>query len=220
MGGDEQRGKWRRWGGVGLLLLALWPVFARAGEDRQPLDRLQAFLSGLKSIDADFVQQVTDPASGKLTEYRGRLTAVRPNLFRWDYRTPYVQLIVSDGQWIWHYEPELRQATRVSASQMEKTPAGFLITGKRIEDSFDWKAFPDPDWKTPAVTLHPLKADGNFQEISVTLDGDGGRIRHMIVVDNLGNRSRFTFQDMRQKRTMEMQEFHFVPPAGVDIVAE
>ncbi|MBF0153899.1 MAG: outer membrane lipoprotein chaperone LolA [Magnetococcales bacterium] len=212
--------RWGVLGRIGLVLFSLWPGFVRGGEDRAPLDRLQAFLNGLKNIDADFTQRVSDPANGKTTDYMGRFTAMRPNLFRWDYRTPYVQLIVSDGQWIWHYEPELRQATRVSASQMEKTPAGFLIAGKRVEETFSWKAVPDPDWKTPAVVLRPRQPDSNFQEITVTLDPGGEQMRNMVVVDNLGNRSHFTFQDMRQKRTMETLGFHFVPPAGVDVVTE
>ncbi|MBF0138296.1 MAG: outer membrane lipoprotein chaperone LolA [Magnetococcus sp. DMHC-1] len=208
-----QKGAW-------LLLFLFWPMLVWSAEDRAPIDRLQTFLNGMKSIDADFTQVVSDPANGKKTEFKGRFTAVRPNLFRWDYRLPYEQVIVSDGTWIWHYEPDLMQATRVSASQMEKTPAGFLITGKRVEDAFSWKAVPDPDWQTPAVILRPRQPDNNFQEITVTLDPGGEKIRQMIVVDNLGNRSLFTFQDMRHNRTLEKQGFRFVPPAGVDVVAE
>jgi len=207
-------------GGAWVFLLLLWPLCAWGGADRAPLDRLQTFLNNLKSIDAEFSQKVADPASGKTTEYKGRFTARRPNLFRWDYRLPYEQLIVSDGQWIWHYEPDLHQVTRVSADQMEKTPAGFLITGKLVEDAFDWKAVPDPDWNTPAVVLHPRQPDSNFQEIAVTLEPGGKQIRKMVVVDNLGNRSHFTFQDMHQNQTVGMQGFRFVPPPGVDVVAE
>ncbi|MBF0175769.1 MAG: outer membrane lipoprotein chaperone LolA [Magnetococcales bacterium] len=219
MGESWQSGR-RVFGGIVLILLFLCPTLARAEEDRAPLEQLQAFLDRLKSIDADFTQVVSDPANGKKTEYKGRFTALRPNLFRWDYQTPYVQLIVSDGEWIWHYEPELQQATRVSVKQMEKTPAGFLIASRRVEETFDWKAVTDPEWKTPTVTLRPRQADSNFQEIAVTLDPDGEHIRNMVVVDNLGNRSRFTFHDMRASRSLDRQSFRFAPPTGVDVVTE
>ena len=112
-------------------------AFSLPGSPSHPaMDRLQSFVNRMRSLEADFVQRVEDPSGGTPTESRGRFLTARPGRFRWDYKTPYEQTIVSDGHSIWFFEPDLRQVTIADAARMDRTPAAFLVSGARIGDYF------------------------------------------------------------------------------------
>ncbi|MBF0178780.1 MAG: outer membrane lipoprotein chaperone LolA [Magnetococcales bacterium] len=181
------------------------------------VQRLQAFLDKLKSLQADFVQHMPDAAGDQPRESRGQFSAARPGRFRWDYSAPYEQLILADGETVWFYEPDLKQVTRSPAGRLEKTPAGFLTSGKRLEETFTWEVKPGPDPKLPAVELRPLK-EGTVKRISVTLWPDRDEIRDFIVEDSLQHRSLFTFSNWRPNAAIPAERFRFVVPKGVDVI--
>ncbi|MBF0623565.1 MAG: outer membrane lipoprotein chaperone LolA [Magnetococcales bacterium] len=209
--------------GAALLLLCLAlaaPVPGAGADHREAVKKLQAFLDQLQSIEANFVQRVRDSVEGSVKENRGTFLALRPRLFVWDYQAPYQQLILSDGAWIWYYEPDLRQVTRAPTRRMEDTPAGFLITGGRIERKFRWQVFQNRTYRLPTVRLIPRGGNGQIQEISVTLDAAGKSLLGLGVKDTLGNRSEFSFQSVRINAPLDKNRFRFTPPPGVDVVTE
>ena len=75
-------------------------------------DRLQTFMNSTRSMRAHFEQTIVD-RNGKLTQTsNGTFEFARPGRFRWVYLKPDPQTIVSDGQTLWLYDPELNQVTR------------------------------------------------------------------------------------------------------------
>lgn len=77
-----------------VLATALFASTAFAGA-RQELD---TFTRGLKGLDGQFSQRVTD-ANGRVKETSsGRVALATPRQFRWEYAKPYKQLIVADGR--------------------------------------------------------------------------------------------------------------------------
>ena len=57
-----------------------------------------------------------------MQQSEGEFYLNRPGKFRWDYRAPYEQIIVSDGQRIWIYDVDLQQVT------VQKQEAGLPTT--------------------------------------------------------------------------------------------
>ena len=94
------RGLWM----VLCLLAGLTPVVVQA-------DLVSDYFSGLETIQADFVQTVVDSGGETVQDSQGHVWMQRPGRFRWDYRTPYHQLIVADGKRLWTYDEDLEQAT-------------------------------------------------------------------------------------------------------------
>ena len=89
------------------LMLLLWPVMAQA----DAVQRLHDFFRNTTSMRADFYQVVFDNQGRKVQEVKGVMQLQRPGKFRWDYKQPYVQLVVGDGEKVWLYDPELEQVT-------------------------------------------------------------------------------------------------------------
>ncbi|MEO5346289.1 MAG: outer-membrane lipoprotein carrier protein LolA [Magnetococcus sp. YQC-9] len=182
------------------------------------VQRLQAFMDRLRSVDAEFEQRLLDDQdTAEPRDSRGRFQAVRPGKFRWDYNTPYKQSIVSDGRLVWFYEPDLKQVTRSTAARLDKTPAGFLISGKRIEESFTWEVIPGPTADQPAVRLTPLH-EGSLRWIAITLHAKKDEIVDFVIEDSLKHRSRIHFINWHANVELPAERFRFEVPNGVDIV--
>ena len=99
-------------------------------------EKLSELLQGYDSFSAKF-QQVTVSDNGREAQKtEGSLLLSKPNLFRWETLQPFPQEIVSDGQFIWIYDPDLEQVTKRSADTQQWSvqswdallPAGWFRT--------------------------------------------------------------------------------------------
>ena len=70
---------------------------------------LCGFIDTINTLSADFEQRITDDQNKSIV-YRGHMQAKRPNMARWDYRTPVEkQLFIREHQVV-ILEPVLEQA--------------------------------------------------------------------------------------------------------------
>ena len=77
----------------------------------QPIEQLKSFLAKTKSLTATF-KQVTLNEKGQPTQTsHGIFYLSRPGKFRWNYKEPYVQEIVSSFGTVWFYDADLEQVT-------------------------------------------------------------------------------------------------------------
>src|SRR5690606_27659227 len=96
------------------------------------------FTRGLKGLDGQFEQKVFD-ADGRLKETStGRVAMSAPRLFRWEYVTPYTQLIVADGSKVWIHDPDLEQVTvRAQGAEEQDSPLAALIDPSRLDRDYN-----------------------------------------------------------------------------------
>ncbi|MBF0193862.1 MAG: outer membrane lipoprotein chaperone LolA [Magnetococcales bacterium] len=181
--------------------------------------RLNSFIDKLQTIDAEFTQQVEEADGNSPPLSKGRFSAKRPGLFRWDYTDPFEQMILSDGKAVYYYEVDLAQVTKTNASVLEDTPAAFFVSDKPLSETFVLTVTEDKIWKLPSVRMVPIK-EGSVQEIILTLHPNKNEILNLTLLDSLGNYSRFTFLKMRYNKSLETDRFQFLLPAGVDLIED
>ncbi len=204
--------------GIWLLIgTATWGVTAETTEIPPEVKRLQAFLDRLHSVEADFYQRLLDNDEEEPKISQGQFSAARPGRFRWDYTEPFKQLIVADGQTIWFYEPDLKQVTKSSAERLDKSPAVFLTSNKRLEETFRWHVIPGPQADQPTIMLHP-KEEGSLRWIAIALHPTRDEITDFMIEDSLHHRSRILFKNWRPNTKIPAERFHFTPPPGVDVI--
>ena len=124
---------------VSMLLL---PVLAftslSAHADAESVKRLGQLL-GSDTITARFSQLTLDGSGTQLQETAGEMSVKRPGLFYWHTDAPQEQLMVSDGQKVSLWDPDLEQVTIKKLDQrLTQTPA-LLLSGdvSKISESFD-----------------------------------------------------------------------------------
>ena len=113
--------------GVAGLWFSMPSVAATPADGKQ---RAEQFLQGLEGLQAEFKQTLVDRAGEVTDESSGTLAIKRPDRFRWDYRDPHEQVIVSDGTRVWLYDADLEQVTvRKLDIALSSTPA-MLLSGQ------------------------------------------------------------------------------------------
>lgn len=182
-------------------------------------DNLDAFSKGLKGLDGSFEQKLYD-LDGRLKETsKGRIALSAPRLFRWEYATPYEQLIVADGEKVWVLDPDLDQVTvRPQGPEEQNSPLAALVDPARLERDFNVREGGEADglsW----LLLSPRDAEqASFS--SARLGFSGQALVRMEVVDTLGQRTELVFSGWKRNPAFDRATFRFVPPAGVDVVGE
>jgi len=216
----------RRHGLVASLLLCVgMGLSAQAHADG--LDALSQFIKQTRSGRAQFTQVVTSPArQGQLARSKtssGSFEFQRPGKFRFDYRKPFVQTLVADGQTLWMHDVDLNQVTARNQTQvLGSTPVALLTAATDLEGlkaDFNFKTEPDRDglqW----VRATPQKTDGQIQSVRVGLrtTDKGVELAVLDVQDSLGQRSLLSFSAFELNPALPASSFVFKAPAGADVI--
>lgn len=100
----------------------LWPA-----QDRDDAEALYRRLSTMTSLVAEFSQLVYDETGEVLQESYGDIAMTRPNKLRWIAHTPFRYELLTDGETLWRYDPDLDQLdTEPFQGDMAATPALIL----------------------------------------------------------------------------------------------
>jgi len=220
---------------LGLFMVGLGVVsnsWAQSSPDA--IESLSQFLKFTNSGRAQFSQIVTGPSKVDQAPRRktssGTFEFQRPQQFRFTYQKPFVQAMVSDGQWLWLFDADLNQVTMRKQNQLlGQTPAAFISSSgdlKALQAEFNLKAEPDSEglqW----VRATPKQSDGAVQVIRVGLKlGVAGAstaanvpvLTVLEIVDGLGQTSRLNFQNFEANVKSPPETFQFKAPAGVQVI--
>lgn len=216
----------RRHGLLASLLLCVG-VGLSAQAHADGLDALSQFIKQTRSGRAQFTQVVTSSARqgqlGRSKTSSGSFEFQRPGKFRFDYRKPFVQTLVADGQTLWMHDVDLNQVTaRNQAQVLGSTPVALLTAATDLEGlkaDFSFKTEPDRDglqW----VRATPQKTDGQIQSVRVGLrtTDKGVELAVLDVQDSLGQRSLLSFSAFELNPALPASSFVFKAPAGADVI--
>jgi outer membrane lipoprotein carrier protein len=198
-------------------LLALAALVLTGLARADAVQTLKDFGREVKSGKAEFTQTVSSPDGQRKKSSSGSFEFQRPNQFRFAYTKPFEQLIVGDGQKVWIYDPDLKQASarRMSAA-LGATPAA-LLAGANLEKDFELKALPAAqglDW----VQAQPRQADAGLQSLKVGFKGR--ELAAIEVVDGFGQRSLLQFSAVQTNAPVAAERFRFVLPPGADLIEQ
>lgn len=191
------------------------------------LDLLAQFMKQARSGRADFTQVVTSPSRAgqppRTKTSSGSFEFQRPGKFRFDYRKPFAQTLVADGQTLWLHDLELNQVTARKQSQvLGSTPAALLTASADLQVlKADFQFTPEPDrdglqW----VRATPQRPDGQIRAVMVGLRAvaAGPELAVLDVQDSLGQRSVLTFTGFEVNPSLLASTFVFKAPAGADVI--
>ena len=179
---------------------------------------LRDFFNNTTTMRAQFSQVVNDNQGRKVQEVEGTMQLQRPNKFRWDYKKPYEQQIVSDGKQVFLFDTELQQVTiRELSKTLGSSPAALLAGGDAVEKSFTLKNATRKDGLTWVLAL-PKDKESGFDRVLLGFKAD--KLRKMELYDSFNHITHITFNDVERNPTLQDATFLFTPPEGVDVVGE
>ncbi len=181
-----------------------------------PAEELNALLGKVNSLSGLFQQVITDEEGTVVEENSGKFSLQRPGLFRWEIELEFPQLIVTDKNTLWVYDPDLEQVTvQPYASNQQQAPA-LLLSGDldTIRDNFSVSTVADE--LGPTFVLSPLKDVEVFTKMEVTFKE--GVFASMTLNDTLAQTTVITFTDVEVNPDFPADHFRFEPPEGVDVL--
>ena len=186
---------------------------------------LDAYLAGVRTLRAEFTQQVIDGRGSEVQRANGSLVIQRPGKFRWELtpvnaagakQTP--QLMVADGKNLWFYDRDLDQVSvKPAASALTATPASLLSGDGKLGEFFEVRADGQRDGLT-WVRVVPKRSDADFREVRIGFKGSGGELSRMVLKDKLGQTVNLVFNVSARNVPVADAEVKFTPPAGADLI--
>ncbi|MEH6566300.1 MAG: outer membrane lipoprotein chaperone LolA [Halopseudomonas sp.] len=205
-----------------VLLLCAWllalPAQAEDAGQKNAANRLNELLSAANTMSATFSQMTLSSNGSSLQETTGQVTLQRPGMFRWHTDAPLEQVLVSNGEKIWLYDPDLEQVTIQKLDQrLTHTPA-LLLSGdvSTLAENFtiSWKEGSSVD----DFVLSPKASDSMFETLRLSFRD--GVINDMQLNDPIGQRTNILFQGVKLNQPVDASQFNFQVPDGVDVISE
>jgi outer membrane lipoprotein carrier protein len=187
------------------------------------MESLENFIRTAKTGRAEFTQVITGPArqgqAARTKTSSGTFEFQRPNRFRFEYRKPFEQTIVADGNTLWLHDKDLNQvSSRKQAKVLGSTPAALIAASPDLESlkrEFDLQVLPDSNglqW----VQATPRQKEGQLTSMRVGFRGE--QLASLDILDSFGQKSVLTFNNLQVNSAIPAESFVFTPPKGADVV--
>ncbi|MBI4985341.1 MAG: outer membrane lipoprotein chaperone LolA [Rhodocyclales bacterium] len=181
------------------------------------LDQLKTFLETTQSARGHFVQSVASKSGRKPQQSAGSFYLQRPGKFRWAYEKPYPQLLVSDGDKLWSFDPDLNQVTVKKLGKALGSSPAALLAGGDLDGHFVLKDAGQAEGYE-MVDATPKAADGTFERVRI---GFRNNLPQMMEIrDNFGQVTTLLFAEFLSNPALPKDTFKFTAPKGADVVGE
>jgi len=198
-----------------IVLLAL-PLQA----DELPADKLASMLQGQERFSARFEQFSIGDQGSKRESSKGFFAVERPDRFIWETETPFPQQIISDGEYIWIFDPDLEQATRKLAEEGQGTAPALILNGRVDELSEQFQIMLIQSYDDTLIFELVPRSEQNSLFSSVRLLFRDGTLAELAMDDSLGQSSTIVLDDVQVNPDLSPDLFVFVPPEGVDVIMD
>ncbi len=195
-----------------VLTLALGLASSAFADARQALSER---LDHLSSYAADFSQEIRGAQGQVLERSNGQIFLRRPQ-FKWVVDQPYPQVIVTEGDELKVYDPDLEQLTiRPLSEALKDTPISVLTqSGVVLGDEFQVVEVSDDFGVTYILT--PNSADTLYAEIRLQFAAD--TLVGLSILDHLGQFTEILFTPAPESTVIQSSEFQLTVPPGTDVI--
>ncbi len=204
---------------IGLSLLVIAPAFANTPE---LVEKIQDRYQSISSFQGRFVQRNYINQEQKPREAAGTIAYSRPGKMRWNYETPDEQLLVTDGNTLWLYDPLLENVTvQVLQEVTQGTPLSFLLGAGDLTEEFTQRPVSQELTTVKdalVVELVPSSGLGELDFIQLGVRPDTFDLQQIVLMDSQGNYRILEFQEMAYNLELDAQQFHFEITAGMEVI--
>ncbi len=192
-----------------ILLVALAGAASAQPDARALLDD---FARGLDSLSAEFSQITVDGSDEVVEESYGRMYFQAPDRIRWDYLEPFPQVIVADGEQLWHFDESLEQVTVRPQPAPGDSPMLVLTRPELLEKFYRILPSDRPD----QLRFEPLADQAEIEMARLTFRD--GKPATLDIFDPFGQSTRLTLSGIRRNPEIDPEVFEFEVPEGADVL--
>ncbi|MFB0996968.1 MAG: outer membrane lipoprotein carrier protein [Polaribacter sp.] len=180
-------------------------------------EKLSALLRPIESMSANFTQQLFDADDSEVELFEGVFKLAKPGKMLWHIKQPMEQKLVSDGEVLWIYDPDLEQVVIESfADKIKSTPIA-LFNGQVADlDSRYTITQQHTERSTEIFTLSPKDTSSLFSRIDITFVDSVPQ--SIAVIDTFEQRTLIVFDKLSVNPLFDPSIFSFIIPNQVDVI--
>lgn len=185
------------------------------------LERAEQAYDQVRSMEADFVQEVYVPLLESTQHSRGRLFHRAPDRFLMRFSEPAGDLVVADGEYVWMYYPsnDPRQVMRAPLTQdgqqvdfqrefLSDATDRFTATRTGTESVGGRQAH--------ALTLLP-RGPSPYTEVKIWVDAQDNLVRRFEITEQNQTVRKLEMSGLRINVLLADDLFEFTPPPGTQV---
>ena len=196
-------------------LLALVLSFKISAQNG-PIGELDLLLRNIKTLSADVLQLIVESDGGVLEESEIKMHLKKPNGFYWETTAPFPELIVTNGQLLWNYQPDLEQVIVEDWNSDDSELAAQLLNGKTDNLAEEYYAVTINSEETKSFELSPKMNDSIYNMITISFLND--RLDMIYMDGKNGERTVWQFNGLVMNSFIEDSLFDFTIPSGIEVI--
>ena len=202
---------------AGVLSLVLSTTNAMAAE--QDATRLTKRMESISTLRADVEQLIITSDGGILETSSIRMLLKNPHGFLWETLEPFPELLVTNGEWLWNYQPDLEQVVIEPWSFEDSDFAARLLAGDSTGLDTDYRisAVEGANAELIDFRLEPVDPAALHSRIDISFVGDS--LDSIILSERSGQRTVWRFSNSVRNQGIDDSEFEFTPPPGVEVIS-
>ena len=193
----------------------------KKSEQEKILSRIRQKYSLKDAYAGSFTQKTTYTDSDETTLSTGRIWIQGPDKMRWEYQLPEKQLLVSDGQTLWYYTPDLNQVMVGKIKDIKEARVIVNLLAKLKSEPKNLRLDLSRSDNLITVVLLPLSNDKApaFQNLKIIFTADTLMLRETQMEDLFANSIVITYKwKSGPDPVLPAAHFSFIPPAGCDVM--
>lgn len=201
-------------------LLAAAPAQGARPPVDQVAKKMQAVYERTRDLKGKFKQVYTDTLYGNRRVSYGYLYVRKPGMMRWNYVQPEKKSFIADGETLWVWEPEDKQAFRNPLSTANlSTGLTFLLGKGELSEEFDI-SYADKKLGSPedlVIKLTPKQPTAQFDHILLAVRPEDHVVTESMVVGQQST-NHFIFSKLRFNTDLGRWRFNFKPPEDARVI--
>jgi len=187
------------------------------------VDRVQKRYDGATDFRARFNQTLNSAAFKRKTSLTGEVLLKKPGRMRWNYLTPDPKMYLADGDLLWLYEPEDKQAFKQDLKSSQLPAALAFLTGKgKLASEFEIVFAKDArDLGAPGdyvLALSPRQPQSQVKALRFVVDPRTFDVKESLITDAQGNTNDLLFSSIAINSRIPDATFKWTPPAGTRVI--
>lgn len=194
-------------------LLATLIVFNISAKEINDFPRLTGKMN---SAQGNFSQKVIDQNGKLVQEVSGIFFFKKPNFFRWKYTEPFESQIISDGELLYLYDPDLKQVVISSLDKLGGVSPAMLLVNGDTHNSFKLNYLKNIESRDWFQAIPKDKSSTTFKSVLINFEAE--KIKEMRVLDNFEQTTIIIFKSLVVNNKINDEFFLFNTPENVDVI--
>ncbi len=185
------------------------------------LERAERAYAQIRTMEADFVQEVYVPLLESTQHSRGKLFHRAPDRFLMRFSQPQGDIVVADGRYIWMYYPsndpgQVMRARLSEGGQQVDLQREFLSDATSRFNATRTGGATIGGREAHALTLVPREASP-YSQVRLWVDAQDHLVRRFEITEQNGTIRKLEMSGLRANPTLAADLFEFEPPPNVQI---